>query len=426
MPKRRASAVATVIAAAAIVIVAGQAPGWLAARADAAPAEAVPSRVRDPWLWQATVGQHPVGPASVLFFTAHTRYFESTGVVVGRAGGYRLLPISVGEQHGLLSSDGRWYLRPGTGSLVDLRTGDERPAHRPGLRPLAWSPHGGQVLFTRDNDDTVIAYGPDNQQLDDPSKPDDLLIVDPWSGAERVIPVGTFASHSRAAWSPDGSLLAVTGRADPTAEASERQRLAVIDPVGGGVRWQVELGEQRQLAGRGAWSPDGRRIALLTYDGCARCADTAELLRRSWRIEYLDAATGRPVDGVTPVRGSAVELVAWRNGEPVVERQSQEADHAKRHTVLAAVSAHGGEQVLLTAPGGVSDVEVPGDLLARAAYGGPEPRPSPFAAPPWWYAALAVPPLLVVLALARRRHPLGARAGCDHGGSADPPDARPR
>ncbi|MEU2615325.1 hypothetical protein ABZ570_27670 [Micromonospora sp. NPDC007271] len=43
------------------------------------------------------------------------------------------------------------------------------------------------------------------------------------------------------------------------------------------MRWQVELGERRRLAGRAAWSPDGRRIALLAYDGCAtRCADTAE------------------------------------------------------------------------------------------------------------------------------------------------------
>ncbi|MEU7996233.1 hypothetical protein AB0B83_12980 [Micromonospora sp. NPDC049060] len=403
MRTRRASTVATFLAA-ATVVVAAQTPGWLATQRDAAPAEAVSSRVRDPWLWQATVGQHPVGPASVLFFTAHTRYFESTGVVIGRAGGYRLLPISVGETHGMLSPDGRWYLRAGTGSLVDLRTGDERPAHRPGLRPLAWSPHGRQVLFTRDNDDAVITYGPDNQQLNDPSKPDDVLTVDPWTGAERVLPVGTFASHSAAAWSPDGSLLAVAGRVDPTAEAAERERLVVVDPVGGGVRWQVELGEQRQLAGRGAWSPDGRRIAVLAYDGCAtnRCADTAEMLRRSWRIEYLDAATGRPVGDATPVPGSAVELVAWRNGEPVVERQSQEPDHAKRHTVLAAVSAQGREQVLLTAPEGVSDVEVPGDLLARAAYGGPEPRPSPFAAPPWWYATLAVPLLLFVLALVRR------------------------
>ncbi|SDX92563.1 hypothetical protein SAMN05444365_10196 [Micromonospora pattaloongensis] len=413
---RRAPAVATFIAAAALVIVAAQAPGWLAAHHDAAPAAVVPSRVRDPWLWQATVGQHPVGPASVLFFTAHTRYFESTGVVVGRDGGYRLLPIGVGEGHGLLSPDGQWYLRPGTGSLVDLRTGDERPTHRPRLHPLAWSPDGRRVLATRDNDDAVITYGPDNHQLNDPSKPDDLLAVDPWTGVERVLPVGTFASHSAAAWSPDGSLLAVAGPADPAAQIAERERLVMADPAGGGVRWQVELGERRRLAGRSAWSPDGRRIALLAYDGCAtRCADTAEMLRRSWRIEFLDAATGRPVGDAIPVSGSAVELVTWRSGDPVVKRQSPEADHEKRHTALTAVSALGGEQVLLTAPNGVSDLVVPGDLLDRAAFGGPEPRPSPFAAPPWMYATLAVPLPLAVLALVSWQRRRSASDGGDRG-----------
>ncbi|MFC0504055.1 TolB family protein [Micromonospora costi] len=392
------------LAAAALVILAALAPGWLAARRDTPPAEVVPSRVRDPWLWQATVGQHPVGPASVLFFTDHTRYFESTGVVVGRDGGYRLLPINMAEPHGLLSPDGRWYLRPGTGSLVDLRAGEERTTHRPGLQPMAWSPDGRRVVASQSNDDAVITYGPDNQPVNDPSKPDDLLTVDPWSGAERVVPVGTFASHSAAAWSPDGSLLAVAGPADPAAEVAAQERLVVADPAGGGVRWQVELGERRQLAGRAAWHPDGRRIALLAYDGCVvtRCADTAELLRRSWRIEFLDAATGRQIGEPIPVPGSAVELVAWRDGDPVVERQTPEADHRRRQTVLAAVSA-AREQVLLTAPEGVSDLEVPGDLLARAAFGGPQTRPSPFAAPAWLYAAIAVPLLLAALALIRRR-----------------------
>ncbi|MGK5742178.1 TolB family protein [Micromonospora sp. URMC 103] len=401
---RRLPAVVTVVAAVALLLVVAQAPGWLAARRDAVPAEVVPSRVRDPWLWQATVGQHPVGPASVLFFTANTRYFESTGVVVGRDGGYRLLPVNVAEAPGLLSPDGRWYLRPGTGGLLDLRAGDERVTHEPGLHPLAWAPDGKLVAATRGNDDPVITYGPDNQPLDDPSKPDDLLTVDPWTGAERVLPVGTFASHTSAAWSPDGSLLAVAGNADPAAEIAERERLAVVDPTAGGVRWQVDLGERQRLAGRAAWHPDGRRIALLAYDGCAtRCADAAELLRRSWRIEFLDAATGRPVGDPIPVSGAAVELVAWRDGDPVVERQSPEADHERQQTTLAAVTAHGTEQVLLDVPDGVSDVEVPGNLLRRAAFGGPQSRPSPFAAPPWLYSAVAVPLLLTILVLTRRR-----------------------
>jgi hypothetical protein len=100
-----------------------------------------------------------------------------------------------------------------------------------------------------------------------------------------------------------------------------------------------------------------------------------------------------------------------------VERQSLEADHGKRHSDLAAVSARGREQVLLTAPSGVSDLEVPGDLLDRAAYGGPELRPSPFAAPPWLYATLGVPLLLAILALVRWQHRRGRTGLHDRNGS---------
>ncbi|MEK8109911.1 hypothetical protein NKG94_46770 [Micromonospora sp. M12] len=59
--------------------------------------------MRDPWLWQATVGQRPAGPAALVFFTERTRYFESTGVLVDRDGAYRLIPIGIAEGHGLLS-----------------------------------------------------------------------------------------------------------------------------------------------------------------------------------------------------------------------------------------------------------------------------------------------------------------------------------
>ena len=91
--------------------------------ATAAASDTAPARVYDPWLWQATIGQRPAGPASVVFFTSNTRYFESTGVLVGRDGAYRLIPLQVGEDHGLLSPDGRHYVRPHRGVLVDLTTG---------------------------------------------------------------------------------------------------------------------------------------------------------------------------------------------------------------------------------------------------------------------------------------------------------------
>ncbi|MFG1892565.1 hypothetical protein ACGFIP_00900 [Micromonospora zamorensis] len=362
----------------------------------------VPSRVRDPWLWQATVGQRPAGPAALVFFTDRTRYFESTGVLIARDGAYRLIPIRIAEGHGLLSPDGRHYLRPQSGELLDLTTGRQRRTLKPGLHPFAWSPDGRRVLGTRSNDDPVISYGPDNQQLNDPEKPDDLLVVDPRQGTEQVVAAGTFAAHHAAAWSPAGDLVAVAGPPDPAAQVAERQRLVVVDPAGGSRRWQVDLGERRTLAGPAAWHPDGSRIALLAFDGCAGLSCTPEqTATRTWRIEFVDATTGLSVGAPLPVNASTSKIVGWRGRDPVVQEVSGTERHTDRQAVLAALSPGGHREVLVTAPVGSTDLAVAGDLLARAAFGGPEPRPSPFAAPPWLYLALAVPLLLAVALLTR-------------------------
>ncbi|MET8122265.1 hypothetical protein [Micromonospora sp. NPDC005189] len=382
---------------------------------------AVPSRVHDPWLWQATVGQRPAGPAALVFFTDRTRYFESTGTLVDRDGAYRLIPLHIGEGHGLLSPDGRHYLRPRSGELLDLTTGRQRRTMSPGVGPLAWSPDGRRVLGTRDNDDTVITYGPDNQQLNNPEKPDDLLVVDPYQGTEQVVAAGTFAAHHAAAWSPGGDVVAVTGPPDVTASLAERQRLVVIDPVGGGIRWQVDLGDRRMLAGPAAWHPDGRRIALLAFDGCAGPSCTTEqTVARTMRIEFLDTTTGRAVGQPLPVAASTSKVVGWRGDDPVVQEVSGTEADTDQQAILAALLPGGGREVLVTAPPGSNDLAVPGDLLTRAAFGGPEPRPSPFAAPLWLYLALAVPPLLAIALLVRRRHRRGSAANADHGLTPDP------
>lgn len=363
----------------------------------------VPSRVRDPWLWQATVGQRPAGPAALVFFTDRTRYFESTGVLVDRDGAYRLIPIGMAEGHGLLSPDGRHYLRPQSGELLDLTTGQQRRTVKPGLHPFAWSPDGRRVLGTRSNDDHVISYGPENQQLNDPEKPDDLLVVDPRGGSEQVVAAGTFAAHNGAAWSPVGDLVAVTGSPDVPAQLAERQRLVVLSPTGGGPRWQVDLGDRRILAGPAAWHPDGRRLALLAFDGCAGPSCTAEqVAARSWRVEFLDATTGQAVGEALPAGTSVSGLVGWRGDDPLLRYVTRTEADTDRQATLAALSPEGGREVLVTTPVGSTDLMVPGDLLTRAAFGGPEPRPSPFAAPLWVYLALAVPALLVIALVVRR------------------------
>ncbi|MET7672476.1 hypothetical protein [Micromonospora luteifusca] len=363
----------------------------------------VPSKVHNPWLWQATVGQSPAGPAALVFFTSRTRYLESTGVLVGRNGGYRLIPLHVAEDHGLLSPDGRHYLRP-SGELLDLTTGQQRRTIHTGMQPLAWSPNGQRVLGTRSNNDSVISFGPDNQQLNDPEKPDDVLVVDPYRGTEQVVTAGIFAAYAAGAWSPGGDLVAVAGPPDVPALVAERQRLVVVDPADDSPRWQVDLGDRRTLAGPAAWHPDGRRIALLAFDGCAGPGCTPEqTAARTLRIEFLDASTGRAVGQPLPVASSTSTIVGWRGDDPIVQQSIAVDQGEDRRAVLAALSPGGGREVLVTAPAGSTSLAVPGDLLTRAAFGGPERRPSPFAAPLWFYLTLTVPALLALALLVRRQ-----------------------
>ncbi|MBQ0905215.1 hypothetical protein [Micromonospora sp. U21] len=312
--------------------------------------------------------------------------------------------------------------------LLDLTTGRQHRTLRTGVDPLAWSPDGQRVVGTRSNN-TVISYGPDNQQLNDPEQPEDLLVVDPYRGTERVVGAGTFAAHAVAAWSPGGDLVAVAGPPDDAALVVERQRLVVVDPAGDRPRWQVDLGARRMLAGPGAWHPDGQWIALLVFDGCAGPGCTPDQAAvRTWRIEFLEAATGRVVGQPPPVDASTTKVVGWRGTDPVVQRMTDTQRDEDRRATLAVLSADGGHEVLLTAPDEATAITVPGDLLARAAFGGPERRPSPFAAPLWCYLALAVPLLLAVALLVRYRHRRRGSAADAHPGPDAPrgPGLTPR
>ncbi|MEH1011654.1 hypothetical protein V6U90_00780 [Micromonospora sp. CPCC 206060] len=401
-------------AALVLLAAAAIAPDWLArtAGATATGQPAAPSRLHDPWFWQATVGQRPVGPATVLFFTDRTRYFESTGVMVGRRGGYRLLPVDVGEGQGMLSPDGRLYLRPGSGVVVDLATGEERRAGPAGFRPLAWSPRGVELLGTRDNDDSVITYGPDNRSVDDPARPDDLLTVDLHTGRTRVVPADTFASHAAASWSPDARLIVVAGAVGPG--DGDRQRVSVVDPSTGTVRWSRDLDGRYRLGGRAAWSPDGSRIALLGHEGCAGDACPPDAVAaRQWRIGYLDAHTGAPLGPSLPLDGWPKEVVGWRAGtEPVLTRVPEgEVRVEGGHLVVVAVRGDGRAETLLDSPAGVTGIELPDVVLARSAFGGGDPRPSVFAAPLWCYLLVATPPLLLVGWLIRSRRATGTPSG---------------
>jgi hypothetical protein len=346
-----------------------------------------------PWLWQATVGQSAPGPAAVAFWTDKTIYFESTGVVVGRGGDYRIQPMSVGEEAGPVSPDGRYYVRQGPPRLVDLDTGAQR--RLPGSAVLAWSPDGRQVLTVQYREDGVIEYGPDGKQLNDPRRADGVSVVDVATGSVHELASEHMDLYARGAFAPDARRIVVG-----TGDSPNPQTLKVIDAAGGGVRWSVPLGQNRMLAGSGAWSPDGRRIALFAFTGCAALdCDASAVEARRWRLEFLDAETGAELPGsAIPLAARPSRMLGWRYGiDPVVVLHEQ-------HTKLVAVRPDGGPELLLDLPASVTDVDVPADLVKDGRFGGASSRPDPLAAR---WEVYPVPVLLVAftaLFLVRRRN----------------------
>ncbi|GIF66857.1 hypothetical protein Ais01nite_48920 [Asanoa ishikariensis] len=405
---RRRRRVGYALAAVLVLVLAVTLPEWAAhRRAAIVPADrpgAVPSRVETPHLWQAKVGQWPAGPggpASLVFFTGQTRYLEGTGVVVGTNGSYRLIYQKVGEGDGMLTPDGRHYVGPGL-RLLDLTTGDERQLSGEPIwgEPLAFSPDGTELLIGVNNDDGVITYGDDTVPDNDPEKPDDLVAVDLRTGERRFVAVGRMNSYTTAAWSPDGTRIAVEG---PVGRADVGRRLSVMDARTGAPLWTVDnFAPDRRLAGRAAWTPDGGLLAVLGFEGCVNACDQAGESARRWRLDLVDAGTGNVVAQPVPIEGLPGEVVGWRDGRDAVLTYTPvraEPDHR----TLVALRPSGEVDTLVDTPPGVYNLEVPDDLLRSGSFGGTPPTPSPWAAPAWAYLLVASPFLLVLWIFRRRR-----------------------
>ena len=204
--RRRLRRLGALAAVAALMAGAAFGPAWLLHRPTAltggpSGTPIVPSFVYPPWLWQATVGQWPPGPAAVLFFTNRTRYLEETGVVIGRNGADRLVPMTVGEERGLLSPDGRSVRAAGPNRSI------WSPATPPGRRGRMEDPSDGLVagraVAVRRPQQRRRSYRVRRWRTDrQPTEPaGDLLAVD--------------ASTGRAGSSPPAGTTGTTGPAGP-------------------------------------------------------------------------------------------------------------------------------------------------------------------------------------------------------------------
>ncbi|WP_141714838.1 hypothetical protein [Micromonospora mirobrigensis] len=421
----------------------------------------VPGRIGLPYMWQATVDRDPPGPAALLVAGGGLGLrgidlldHEGKVAVIGRDGRYRMLlhggaESSAGEDV-QLSPDGRYVadaLGDGWLETTDLTDGSHRAYDGPpdggGGLPVTWAPDGRSIVALDNRYEPVLGRDADGQDIYSIR----LVLLDLDSGATRVLaeersdrwPVRT---ASLAAFTPDGARLLTT--VGDTVSLRDRTGRAL---------WSRRLGPRRVLAGSGAVSPDGARVATVELDGCRTGCSAGELGARTWRFGWLDTATGRDTTGpaLPPVRGQAVRALGWRTGTDLValryEPNPQDGMDTVEwndtgwwetgHVQLLALRPDGGTELLLDPPAEVCALDVPRDLLAAGRFGGPAVRARPFPARP--IIVLAAVPFLLPLGVValvlllwrghRRRGPVAVPAPVPHWqlpvGSVPPPRRTP-
>jgi dipeptidyl aminopeptidase/acylaminoacyl peptidase len=192
-----------------------------------------------------------------------------------------------------------WLVDADGGAPRQFTGGDARDK-----RPL-WSPDGGRILFVSDRG-AAAAGG---------KRPKHLWVIPTTGGeAQRV----TQAEHTpaEAAWSPDGTQIAFSGKA-PAAEkpASDvkyitrmkhkfdgegfwdnRYKHIFVVPAAGGEARQVTSGDFDHR--EPAWSPDGTRLALV-----ANRSEDADFTNVAdvWVVALADGEMRRVTAGVGPV-----------------------------------------------------------------------------------------------------------------------------
>ena len=375
-----AAAVMALVSAATVLptLVPGSAP-MLDTAADRG-VVAVPATVHRPWPWQQRVDDRPAGPA-VLAVQARPRggseqegvAADGTGVLVAD-GGYRVSGTDAvsGEEFGLtalLSPDGRYLA--GWDSLLDLVTGHRTalPARTAALPydyrwrtvPSAWSADGSRLLVL------WVPFGRDTPVAD--PIPAVFGAVDLRTGTATALgEASVWYDHREViagAFSPDGRRVAL----------SRPGRLSLVDPVDGSTDWSVALDGGETVAGPAAWTPDGTGIVL--HSGAVRAAADGA-------ARPVPAYRGRPQDVVWGYR-FVDRLVGWRHGtEPVLQSG----------TMLRVLHADGRDTTLLRAPSWAATLDVPRDLLESARFDGPAARPAVLPVP-WWMGLLAGSALLV-------------------------------
>jgi WD40-like Beta Propeller Repeat len=323
----------------------------------------IPRTVAEPYLWQQSYWAAPNGPALLVFGTSRSLNLETAMVVVGRDGSYRIMYQSPGLDFGSLSPDGRYALRQG---LLDLSTGKTRYKVPGAWGPWTWAADSRSAVMVLQHDGPETTY-PDGT-FDDGKQPDDVVVLDVATGRTHTVYHGD-ADETAAAFSPDGRQLAIT-----VGLQLQPQRLLILDAATGAVNRDIALTDRQRLAGPAAWTPDGRSI-LLTYGEQCPNADYS-CAGQKFHLQRVDAATGTMTDEARRSRPGSVEVIGWRDGQPV-------ADYSIGSTCAIVQLAQSGETVLHE-----QCPMIPRDLVEQASWDGPELRAPVWQAQWWFYAVL--------------------------------------
>jgi hypothetical protein len=391
-------------------------------------APSLPYQIGSPSIFASHVTESPSGPASVLFAERSRGLTGDRLVTVGASDDiYRVINTTNADpgRTALLSPQGDRiaYTTGNAITVADLHTGQLRsyPSPEAGADTVsvaAWLPDGrGIVVLT-------FTYAKD-PTIEGTTKRLGIMNVD----------TGAYKDFAASTWpiAPAGFAVAVSP--DGQRIAYQYSDFITIYERGSGAKHKLTLPDTRTaLAGKGAWTPDGRSIVVVHRD-------TDDYQAKRWYLRLLDPQTGverdptyRPaLSGMTFLR-----LIGWSavTGRPIVV--GYVADYAidpdiAYGTALAQpelVKAVGvyevdatGFRTLLTPAAGVTGLDV-ADVVIADGLGRPGHPPSTVT-PVGWAAIGLAGALIAVLAAYRLRRRYALRRLPQPDAATTPADTEP-
>lgn len=301
----------------------------------------LPARIGAPSPWIADASAAPIGAASVLY-TSNTWFMDGSGWLSGLVARdddtYRVAEWSgTAGMASVLSPDGTRLASQN--GIADLATGQntdwgDRWGEEAAVEPQAWSPDGGTLAL-------LVGDWLDPGVNNDTSR---LYLYDVATGSvQEVAELGRVGALSgwTAAFSPDGTRLAYQNGDKLSILTRTGETTTTVD---------VPLPAGARIAGKGAWTRDGRSLLVVSGAPCGDCGEH----RIRWTVTTVSAqdgtATGVPYtrDGVYALR----VLGWWPSGQPVA------AEYTPVEGITANTLDKAGTQYDLTSSDGIESARL--------------------------------------------------------------------